>query len=474
MANAQKLISNLSVAFLSQGVSFLLSVLTALLVPKVLGVEEFGYWQLLLFYGSYVGIFQFGLVDGIYLINGGLERSQIDKRAIGSQFWFGLAFQSVFAFVIALCALFGPFDVWREFVLIAVSLFLLLSNSALFLGFVFQAMNETKLFSFSVMVDRLVFLVPLGILLLTGCTDFRFYAISLLVARFGALAFCVVKAWDILRLGLFKPAQAVRECLASMRVGIKLMLSNITSTLVIGAARFAIDMVWGIETFGELSFSLSMVNFFLVFITQVSMVLFPFLRQSDKSERVRFFCAARDSLGLLLPAVYIFCYPMIWVLSLWLPQYTNSFIYFVYLLPLCVFDGKMNIVGTTYFKVLRKEKTLLAVNVMTAAFSIICACIGGWLIGSINFIVLSVVVAIIGRSLISEWILSGALRATRSGIMVGEVLVTAGFMLLSVLLNDILAFLAYAGLYAIYLFVFRDDAKTMLRRFGRAGKALRD
>lgn len=34
---------NASVAFLAQGVSMCVSILTTLLVPKVLGVEEYGY-----------------------------------------------------------------------------------------------------------------------------------------------------------------------------------------------------------------------------------------------------------------------------------------------------------------------------------------------------------------------------------------------------------------------------------------------
>ena len=60
----------------------------SLLVPKMLGVEEFSYWQLFLFYLSYVGLFHFGITDGMYLKNGGLTYDEINKKEIGSQFWF--------------------------------------------------------------------------------------------------------------------------------------------------------------------------------------------------------------------------------------------------------------------------------------------------------------------------------------------------------------------------------------------------
>lgn len=44
--NYRSLAGNMVVAFAAQGISFLASVAMSLLVPKVLGVETYGYWQL--------------------------------------------------------------------------------------------------------------------------------------------------------------------------------------------------------------------------------------------------------------------------------------------------------------------------------------------------------------------------------------------------------------------------------------------
>lgn len=55
--NPKKLINDMLTAFGAQGVSFLCSCITTLLVPKLLGVEEFAYWQLFVFYASYVSFF---------------------------------------------------------------------------------------------------------------------------------------------------------------------------------------------------------------------------------------------------------------------------------------------------------------------------------------------------------------------------------------------------------------------------------
>ena len=89
------LIKNVSVAFLAQGVSMLLSIVQSLIVPKLLGTEQYGYWQLFIFYIGYVGFFHLGLNDGVYLIKGGQSRDQIDRRSVNSQFVFALSFQLV-------------------------------------------------------------------------------------------------------------------------------------------------------------------------------------------------------------------------------------------------------------------------------------------------------------------------------------------------------------------------------------------
>lgn len=47
--NYRSLAGNMVVAFAAQGISFLASVAMSLLVPKVLGVETYGYWQLFIF-----------------------------------------------------------------------------------------------------------------------------------------------------------------------------------------------------------------------------------------------------------------------------------------------------------------------------------------------------------------------------------------------------------------------------------------
>lgn len=64
-------IKNFSYTLTSNLLSLLVSTLVILIIPKLLGVQEYGYWQLYIFYSSYVGFLHFGWNDGIYLRYGG-------------------------------------------------------------------------------------------------------------------------------------------------------------------------------------------------------------------------------------------------------------------------------------------------------------------------------------------------------------------------------------------------------------------
>lgn len=467
--NIKSLIQNAAVAFLAQGVTMLISCLTSLLVPKILGVEEFGYWQLFIFYASYVGFFHFGLNDGVYLVHGGEGRDQIDKRSVNSQFLIGSIFQLVLCVLIIGFVMGIDLGQQRNFVLICTAYYMVVKNASNYLGYVFQSMNETKLYSFSCILERIAFLLPLAALLIARAQSFTWFVLAYCASGTLQLLFCLWHARDFFGSGLLAPNEAARESLASVRIGIKLMIANIASQLILGVARFIIDALWGIKTFGELSLSLSMVNFVFSFVSQAAMVLFPALRQGSKDEVGKFFYAVRNFMDLVFPVVYLFYFPGVWLLSMWLPQYANSFIFFAYLLPICVFDGKMSIACTTCFKVEREEALLLKINIVTTCFSAIGAVIGGYALGSIWFIIGTVVVAIILRSVVSELLLANRLDVDRCfGIAAGELVITLAFVLIASLVNNgVLAFGLYAAIYAVYLLINRKYCAEVFSKIKR-------
>lgn len=455
--NVRQTISNVKVAFLAQGVSMALSATQSLIVPKLLGVEEYGYWQLYIFYVGYVGFFHFGLNDGVYLLKGGESRSIIDKISVNSQFVFSLVYETLTALCILAIGIVGDFDKSRTFVIACTAVCLVVQNAASYFAYVLQAMNETKLSSYSAIVSRLSFFVLLLALLVMGVRVFQPFVIAFGISMVLQLAYCCWHCRDILSSGFMGWRQAAKASLASISVGSKLMLANIASQLILGILRLAIDARWDVEVFGKLSLSLSLVNFFLAFVTQAAMVLFPALRQSDKGEVKEFYEIARDTLGIAFPVVYLLYFPLAWILGLWLPAYAESIRYLIFLIPICVFDSKMNITCTTLFKVRRQESLLLKINLVTSAACVVMVGVGVFVIGSVEFAVGSATLAIMGRSVISELLVTKDIEARVSDISLFEVGLTAVFVVLAHIMEYPAACGCYAMIYAAFLFLHKRD-----------------
>lgn len=456
------LLGNASVAFVAQGISFLLSVVMSLLVPKVLGVEQYGYWQLFLFYASYTGFFALGLNDGVYLIDGGKTRGNVDKKLRHTMFAVGVSYELIFALAIVVAALLGNFGPDREFVVLWTAVFLILNNTVGYLGYMLQAINETKKFSYSCIIERLIFLIPLILFLILKIDSFEPYIYAFAFSTFCKLFYLGWYLRDFLFSGFVSASEAAVETMLAIRIGIKLMFANIASMLILGFARFMIDMVWGISTFGELSFSLSLVYFFLTFVTQAAMVLFPVLRQSKESEITRFFTLARNMLGFIFPVVYLLYFPMVWFLGIWLPQFSGSLVFLALLLPICVFDSRMNIICTTLFKVRREEKKLLFINVIATIISGLLSIVGAYLVKSIFVVIIGAVITIIARSMVAEMIIGKELGVARSYVSAGELATSAVFVLLASLSPMPFAFAGTMITYSIFLWFFRKEFRDTL------------
>lgn len=456
--NFKKLLGNMSVAFLSQAISLFVSIVLSFIIPKVLDGSQFGYWQLFLFYSSYCGFFHFGLNDGVYLIHGGESYDRLDKENIGSQLKLGVIYQAIISSLIVAAAFFGIGDRDRLFVIVSTAIYLCINNAAFFMGFVFQMTNETKLFSISVLADKIFFLLSLIFLITLGIKDYKMYTVLYIVSRSVALAYCFYRGKEILfakYLGFKKTFPLAWE---SIRVGSKLTVANIASLLIIGIMRFMVDKTWGIETFGQLSLALSLENFFLLFIQQISMVLFPALRQAEKKILNSFFSVFESILTFLMPLAYILYFPIVFTVGKWLPNYSDSLKYFGLLLPICVFDSRMNLLCITYLKVLRKESLLLIINVCTVLGSGLASAIGIYWFKSIEVTIVLVVIVTVLRSVVSEIILAkymGSSSVVKS--LFSVLIITAVFYISQIYGNFTISMIATAISYMIFFAISRKS-----------------
>jgi O-antigen/teichoic acid export membrane protein len=470
--NYRHLISNLTIAVLAQGVSMIISLLTSLVAPKFLGVTEYGYWQLFIFYSGYVGLFLFGLNDGYYLVHGGETREAIDKHLYTSELFFSLISQILISLLLLVGLNFFHFEYDRTFVIACVAIYLIFNNLSGFIGYAFQAMNETKLFSYATVLEKLVFCVPLVVLLILGCGDFRPYVLAYIIGKIGNFIYCLYKSRDLIAFGHYSLRDCALVSFSSIRVGIKLTIANIASLLIVGIARFSVDMTWGVEAFGALSISLSIVSFFITFISQASMVLFPALRQTDSAEQKNTFVNLRKVLTLFLPLSYLVGIPVAKLLGMWLPQYQTAMHYLVLLMPMFVYEAKMDLNCTTFLKVLREEDKLLRINIAVVVLSAVATFININFLASLDAISIGITLCVIARNVIAEHVVSKSFQVPfLDRLEKWGLLLTVLYLLFVCWLGDLLSIICIGILLAIYYFMFRDEIARVAHSFKRVASS---
>lgn len=420
---------NFFYAFLAQGISLIVSCLTNLILPKVLNLTEFSYWQLFIFYSTYIPCLALGLNDGVYLRYGGKKINNLDYKSIKSQYSFGFLFQLILGIIIGLVWIQFSSSTNRRNIIIYVLIYFLIYTCHNFLGYIFQSTNLTNIYSKSIIIQRVLFLLAEIELIIFSYRNVFCYIPYYIFGLLIALLYLLYKIYPY-----FKPVSinwklGVQESLISMKTGISLMIANVCSMLILGVGRQIIDMKWGLVSFGKVSFSLTLMNFALTFIMQVGLVLFPALRRLDAKNLQKYYEKLTLMLFYLLPLMYIVYLPAQFILKLWLPQYSQSIDYLAIVLPICYFDSRMELIGNTFFKVLNKQVLLLKINVLTICISGILGLLSAYLFNSLKGVIIGLVFAIMFRSVLSDVVLSKDIKLNVTALELADILLAVIFIL---------------------------------------------
>ena len=112
-------------------------VLTSFVLPKMIGVEDYGNYKIFSLYCTYVDLLQLGIMDGIYLYYGGKDYDELDKSKFRFYTKFFLVFQAtVTAIMTLICACFLKSD--YRFIFLCLSLFIFAYN----ITYYFQVISQ--------------------------------------------------------------------------------------------------------------------------------------------------------------------------------------------------------------------------------------------------------------------------------------------------------------------------------------------
>lgn len=458
-----EIVKNISYSFSANLLSLLISVFMVMIVPKLLSVNDYGLWQLFLFYYSYLGFLHFGWEDGIYLRYAGKQFNELNCRTFAGQFYGIILLQFILAAAISIFGAVFVVDPDKRIALICAIWLAPFVNFNSLCNFIMQITNRIKEYARLLVTERVIFFLGvLFFLVILRWNQFRYmYAAQV----FAVVSMAAAGAYlcRSLLVPHFDGITAIwQETYDNISVGSKLMLANIASMLIIGIVRYGISIGWDVATFGKVSLTLGVSNFLMVFINSVSVVFFPIVKRMDEGKRSEVYTIIRNALTFLLFAGLIGYYPVRYILSLWLPQYADSLKYMTVLFPVCVFESKVSLLINTYLKSMRKEFLMLKINAGSVIFSLLITAftVGIW--HNLDAAVFSIVLVYAFRCVLAEYHVTKLLGLELRSNIIEDLLMCAVFIISGWIFNSFFCTVVYGLAYTMFVLLHKRSLQQII------------
>ena len=266
-------------------------VLVGFVLPKIMGVDEYGYYKLFMLYATYIVLLYFGFADGMLVKYGGQDDTQIDKFKIQYITKFFIKMEIVVSVVMFICCACFLQGEYRQIFLL-LSIFTLLSNIVTYYRYLAQAMLKFNLISrvnmlqsiltcliviicFSIVKLKLLSPLPAVVYLILFLVVF----LILLIVLHSSL-----KKTLSINKKLLRETVTYKSIVELFKLGIPVAISYQIGTFILNIDNQLISMFFDNRLFGIYSFAYSLISIISTVIVPISTVIFPFLnRQSENT-----------------------------------------------------------------------------------------------------------------------------------------------------------------------------------------------
>ncbi len=451
---------------LAQSVKFLLGIAKALILPIILGVTNFGYWQVYLLYMSYVGIFALGFNDGIYLKYGKYDYDQLPKPVFRTSIKLFIIFQIVITLLVSVLILFEP-DFNKQLAMIFASINIPIAGLTGVLIYVLQVTNQLKKYSLYTVLDKAIIMIIILLALVVRTDQFILIILADIISKLIVLGLMIYSCRDLIFGKGVALGTATKEIFDNINIGIKLMLANFAGMMVLGFGRLIIERFESVEVYGTYAFAISTINLVLVFITAVGLVIYPTLSRIDDHRYPNYFKELNKALKLLIFVLLISYFPLSIFIERFMKEYILIFEYLPIIFAVVFVQTKMQILINPFYKLLREEKIMLGANITGLIMAMILVSALYFTTRSVTLVALSTLIAMGIRLYLSEIYLEKRLGIKGSKGIIFEIVGIAVFILFAYQKNIIIGLTGFSTVVTIYIFTQINSIKKFTKYFIR-------
>lgn len=380
---------DIAVLFIGSMVAAVFGALTVFVIPRITGVDDFGYWRLFLLYSTYVGFLHLGFGEGALLRWAGKPLSEFHHELRPSLKFLAWQHAAILVPGCIVAVLFLPPH--ARFVAIAVLIYALLQNTVTLLLCGLQAARRFRPVAIAVAAPSGLFLVFALLCLFQGKPDYR------LLITFYFLA------WLLVLLVLWTKVHPFKShCHINLRtfakrciwVGWPITLANTAFSLVQSSDRFVLSSAVPIYQFAQYSLAASTMMVPVAIIAAAARVFFPHLAAKDREQHPKMYGQAARlivlSWSLLLPYYFAVEFFVRHFIQAYVPSLPEARV----LLLSALFVAAIQILQSSVFNLYGKQKHYLVYCLVGVAISLGLAAVAIYAFRSLLLLALMQVLAV--------------------------------------------------------------------------------
>lgn len=434
--------------------TFVISIVTSLMLPNFLGVDDYSYWQLYVFYISYAVFFTFGYTDGFHLEIGGEYLDELNKKKITNNFLIYISTQIIGAVLLFTILLNSEQDSNKLIVLVMTILTGAVLNLRAFFFSILQGTNEIKYYAKYTKLDRIIYFFFIIVMIVLRIDDYRYFLFFDFICRLWVLILCFFK----LKSSIFVKVKKIhltfnnlREYISTSSAGLKILFGAMGGAISLGIIRWLIEKEWSIIVFGKLSFTLSMINLMMTFVNAIGTLIFPILRRSNQSKIPTLYNNLKELLIPILFSLFLLFFPIAEILSKIFVEYIESFYFMGIIFPMFIFEALLTIVYLPLMKNFRMEKQIFIINFISLTVITGLSLFSVFVLKNLILTIFLIVLSSLLRSIVCEYTLDKMLKSERKGNYFIEILLTMIFIIFNIYFDRGISFWIYLVVILVYL-----------------------
>lgn len=341
------MVSNIFRVLISNGIVALVGLVSSLLLPNLLSINDYAEYQTFILYISYVALFHLGFPNGLSIKYAGKSFQSIEKRQLKGEMRLLLIIISTFSVLFFVLYIFYGNIM---FLYVAVMTF-----CSCYLGAITQLLQAWEIFDLYAISHVIISAVPLALPIIIYFLLGKASATISIVSYISVYVIVTILylLWQLIHGKKYSCAKIFsKENRDTEITGLLFHIGSYINVLFHSVDKQLIKLYCSVQEFSYYSFAITMQSTMTILLTAVSQPLFPYIAAGklDSEKKVSFVKRSLLMLGSLSGAAYFACSLIV---ENWITKYSNSLL--VIRIYFALFPA-MAVINCLYFNYYKAKK----------------------------------------------------------------------------------------------------------------------